>query len=196
MCIRDRFKLDSKINFRIIFRSRVSPPSVTQLQNVINNSNQFFYTTGNPDLQQQYSNNLIVRYNYTNTPKAQSFFANVFLATQNNYIANATYTASKDSVLTNSVTLYKGSQISKPVNLNGYVSARSFFTYAMPIKFLKSNLNWNAGVSYTNLPGLLNNVSNIAKTYDYNLGAVLSSNISQYIDFTLSYSASINTVKN
>ena len=191
-----RFKLNSKNNLRIIYRSSVSAPSVTQLQNVINNSNQFFYTTGNPDLQQQYSNSFIVRYNYTNTPKARSFFANIFLQTVNHYVANATYTASKDSILTNSVTLFKGSQISKPVNLNGYISARSFFTYAMPIKFLKSNLNWNAGVSYTNLPGLLNNVSNIAKTYDYNLGAVLSSNISQYIDFTLSYSASINTVKN
>ncbi|MDQ2862052.1 MAG: outer membrane beta-barrel family protein, partial [Bacteroidota bacterium] len=191
-----RFKLNTKSNLRVIFRSRVSSPSVTQLQNVINNSNQFFYTTGNPDLQQQYSNNLILRYNYTNTPKAQSFFANIFLETQNNYIANATYTASKDSMLTNSVTLFKGSQISKPVNINGYISARSFLTYAMPLKFIKSNLNFNAGASFTNLPGLLNNISNVSKTYNYNMGAVLSSNVSQYIDFTLSYSANINTVKN
>jgi hypothetical protein len=191
-----RFKFDSKSNLRIIFRSSVSPPSVTQLQNVINNSNQFFYTTGNPDLQQQYTNNLIVRYNYTNTPKAQSFFANIFLQTINDYVGNATYTASKDSVLTNSVTLNKGSQISKPVNLNGYISARSFFTYAMPIRFLKLNLNWNGGISFTNLPGLLNNVQNISKTFNYNLGAVLSSNISEYVDFNLSYSANINNVKN
>ena len=56
-----RFKFDSKSNLRIIYRSSVSPPSVTQLQNVINNSNQFFYTTGNPDLQQQYSNSLIAK---------------------------------------------------------------------------------------------------------------------------------------
>lgn len=191
-----RFKFDEKSNLRIIFRSTVSPPSVTQLQNVINNSNQFFYTTGNPDLQQQYNNRFIIRYNYTNTPKARVFFANIFLQTTNNYVANATYTASKDSVLTNSVKLFKGSQISKPVNLNGYVNARSFFTYAMPLKFIKSNINFNAGISYTNLPGLLNNVQNISKTFNYNLGSALSSNISQYIDFTLTYSAGINTVKN
>jgi hypothetical protein len=191
-----RFKFNAKSNLRIIFRSTVSPPSVTQLQNVINNTNQFFYTTGNPALQQQYNNSLIVRYNYTNTPKAQSFFANIFLQTVNNYVANATYTAAKDSVLTNSIILNKGSQISKPVNLNGYVSARSFFTYATPLKFMKSNINFNGGVSFTNLPGLLNSVENVSKTFNYNLGTVLSSNISQYIDFTLSYSANINTVKN
>jgi hypothetical protein len=64
------------------------------------------------------------------------------------------------------------------------------------VKFIKSIVNWNAGLSYTHLPGLLNNVENISKTYNYNLGAVLASNISEYIDLTLSYSASINTVKN
>ena len=191
-----RFKLSSRSNLRLIYRSSVSPPSVTQLQNVINNSNQFFYTTGNPDLQQQYTNNIITRYTYTNSAKSQSFFANIFFQTINDYVANATYTASKDSVLSNTLTLFKGSQISKPVNLNGYMSARSFFTFGMPLKFMKSILNWNAGVSYAKLPGLLNNVDNISNTYNYNLGAVLASNISENIDFTLSYSANINTVKN
>ncbi len=191
-----RFKFNAKSNLRIIFRSNVSPPSVTQLQNVINNSNQFFYTTGNPDLQQQYNNSLIVRYNYTNTPKAQSFFANLFLQTASNYVANATYTASKDSALSNTLTLNKGSQISKPINLNGYLSARSFLTYALPLKFIKSNINFNGGISFTNLPGLLNNVENISKTFNYNVGAVFSSNISEYIDFNINYSANINTVKN
>jgi len=190
------FKLSSKSNLRVIYRSTVSSPSVTQLQNVINNSNQFFYSTGNPDLQQQHTNNIITRYIYTNSAKSQSFFANLFFQNINNYITNATYTAKRDSALSNSVILYKGSQISKPVNVNGYINARSFFTFGMPIKFLKSNLNWNAGFSYAKQPGLLNNVSNISNAYNYNLGAVLSSNISEYIDFTLSYAANINQVKN
>jgi hypothetical protein len=80
--------------------------------------------------------------------------------------------------------------------MNGYINARSFFTFGMPIKFLKSNLNWNAGFSYAKQPGLLNNVENISNAYNYNLGAVLSSNISEYVDFNLSYAANINNVKN
>jgi outer membrane beta-barrel protein/carboxypeptidase-like protein len=191
-----RFKFSSKSNLRVIYRGSVSPPSVNQLQNVINNSNPFFLSTGNPDLQQQYSNRLILRYNYTDAPKSKTFFANIFLQSTNDYVANATYTASKDSVLSNTITLYKGSQISKPVNLNGYISARSFFTFGMPLTFIKSNLNWNGGISYSKLPGLLNNVKNVSNNFNYNVGAVLSSNISEYVDFTLSYSANINTVKN
>jgi hypothetical protein len=192
-----RFKLSTKSNLRIIYRASVSPPSVTQLQNVINNSNALFYTTGNPDLQQQYTNNIIARYTYTNSAKSQSFFANLFFQTINDYITNASYTVNnEDSVLTPTITLHPGSQISKPVNLNGYINARSFFTFGLPIKFLKSNLNWNAGISYAKQPGMINNVKNISNSFNYNLGAVLSSNISEYIDFNLSYAANINTVKN
>ena len=191
-----RLKLSSKSNLRVIYRSSVNPPSIRQLQNVINNSNQLFYSTGNPDLQQAYSNRFITRFNYTDRVKNHSFFVNVFVSTINNYVSNATYTASKDSALSSSVILRKGSQLSKPVNLDGYITARSFFTFSAPLKFIKSNLNWNAGINYAKLPGLLNNVTNISNTYNYNLGAVLSSNINEYIDFNLSYSANINDVKN
>jgi len=191
-----RFKFSSKSNLRVIYRGSVSPPSVTQLQNVINNSNPLFLTTGNPDLQQQYSNRLILRYNYTNAAKSKTFFANIFVQSTNNYVANATYIAKKDSALSPTVTLFKGSQLSKPVNLNGYLSARSFFTFGLPLQFIKSNLNWNAGVGYARQPGMIDNVNNISNNFNYNLGAVLASNISEYVDFTLSYSANINTVKN
>lgn len=191
-----RFKLSSRSTLRVIYRGSVSPPSVSQLQNVINNSNQFFYTTGNPNLQQQYTNNLITRYTYTNSGKGQSFFANLFFQNISNYVTNATYTASKDSILTNTVTLFKGSQLSKPVNMDGYINARSFFTFGMPLKFIKSNMNLNAGLSYARQPGMINNVENISDAYNYNLGAVISSNINEYIDFDLSYAANINTVKN
>ena len=191
-----RLKLSAKSNIRLLYRTSTNPPSISQLQNVINNTNPLFFSTGNPELKQQFSNNVIARYTYTNSLKGQSFFGNLFLQTTNDYVANATYTASRDSVLSRSDTLYRGSQISKPVNLSGYISARSFFTFGLPLKFIKSNLNWNAGLSYSNIPGLINKVSNISKAWSYNLGGVLSSNISQYIDFTVSYAANINKITN
>jgi hypothetical protein len=191
-----RLKLNTKSNLRIILRSSTNAPSVTQLQNVINNNNQLFYTTGNPELNQSTTKNFITRYSYTNSVKRTSFFANVFLQSQNDYITNATYIAANDSALTNTINLYKGSQISKPVNLDGYLSARSFLTFGFPLKVIKSTMNWNAGFNYSKIPGLINNMSNTANNYGYNLGAVVASNISEYIDFTLSYSANINRVKN
>src|SRR5690606_32662876 len=98
---------------------------------------------------------------------------------------------------TEQVVLSSGSQITRPVNLDGYFSARSFLTYGMPVKALKSNLNLNLGLNYNRLPGRIRYinqyeqifdetgaVSNISNNYTVTGGLVLSSNISEQIDFT------------
>jgi hypothetical protein len=72
---------------------------------------------------------------------------------------------------------------------------RSFLTFAVPLKFIKSNFNVNTGFSYNQLPGLINNVKNETRNYTYTLGSVISSNISQYVDFNVSYSANFNQVR-
>ncbi len=189
-------KINAKNSIRLFYRSNTNAPSVNQLQNVINNNNPLFISSGNPDLKQQFSHTISSRYTFTNTSKGKSFFANLFLQQNANYIGNATYIASADSVLNSTVTLFKGSQLSKPVNLDGYWSLRSFFTYAFPVKFIKSNLSVNAGLTYAKVPGLINNVLNKSNSYNYNAGLVVASNISEYIDFNVSYAANFNVVKN
>ncbi len=191
-----RYKLSANSNIRLMYRANTSQPSIGQLQNVINNNNPLFISTGNPDLEQQYTHQLITRYSYTQPEKGLSFFANIFLQNTRDYVTNATYIASRDSVLTPTVTLFRGSQLSKPVNLDGYYSVRSFLTFGMPLRFIKTNLNWNAGFTWSRTPGIINNVENLTNSYNYNLGAVFSSNISEYVDFTLSYSANFNDLKN
>lgn len=191
-----RKKINARNSIRIFYRANTNTPSVSQLQDVYNNTNPLFISTGNTNLKQQVGNTLAARYTYTNTGKSKSFFANIFLTQNNNYITNATYTASQDSVLNSSVTLYKGSQLSKPANVNGQWSLRSFLTYAMPLKFIKSNLSINGGLTYSNTPGLINNIKNTSKSYTYNAGVALASNISQYVDFNINYSANFSNVKN
>jgi uncharacterized membrane protein YgcG len=191
-----RKKLSAKSTLNIMYRASTTTPSISQLQNVIDNSNPLLVTSGNPDLKQQVSNTLSTRYTFTNTQKGNSFFANLFLQQADNYVATASYIAAADSVLTNGDTLHKGSQLTKPVNLNGYLSLRTFLTYAIPLKFIKSNLNINGGVTYSKLPGLNNNLSGISNSYTYNTGVGITSNISQYVDFNISYNASFTNTKN
>jgi hypothetical protein len=191
-----RKKLSSRANLRILYRASTSPPSVNQLQNVINNSNPLFVTEGNPALKQQTGNTLSTRYTFTNTEKGNSFFANVYVQQYNNYIGNATFIATKDSLFANDTLYKKGAQISKPVNLNGYVSLRSFLTYGLPVNFIKSNVNFNGGLTWSRNPVVIEGVSSITNTYAYTTGMVIASNISQYVDFTLSYSAGFNIARN
>jgi len=186
-----RYKLSLKSNLRINYRANVSQPSVTQLQNVLDITDAPFYTTGNPELEQQYNHTLSTRYTFTNTAKGILFMGNVFLQSANNYISNATF----DSASSPGIKLRRGEQVTMPVNLDGYASLRSFVTFAVPLKFIKSNFNVNAGFSYNKLPGLINNITNKTQNYTYTLGSVLSSNISEYVDFNVSYSANFNQVK-
>lgn len=191
-----RTKLSARSSIRIFYRTSVSPPSVNQLQNVIDNTNPLLISTGNPELDQQYSHTLATRYTFTNTQKGQSFFANLFFQKTADYVTNAIYTAYSDSVLAPGITLYRGSQLTKPVNLNGFWSLRSFFTFGQPVQFLKSNVNLNAGFSYSKTPGLSNNIKTSTDVYNYTGGIVVASNISQYIDFTLSYNANYYQARN
>ena len=187
-----RKKLSANVNVRVFYRASTNFPSITQLQDVVNNSNALYVSSGNPDLKQSYTHFLSGRYAYTNSKTSKSFFANLFLQTAGNYIANASYFVKRADTVINNVKVNKNSQFTKPVNLNGYKSLRTFFTYSMPLKFIKTTLNVNAGFNYSKLPGLVNYQKVFTNSYAYNGGVVLASNISEFIDFNLSYNANFN----
>ncbi len=185
-------KVSKYSRIRIYYRASTNFPSISQLQDVVNLSNPLSVSTGNPVLKQSYTNTLNSRYTYVNTKTSESFFANLMLLTANNYISSGTYIPTTDSTIENNLILKKGSQLTKPVNLNGYQSLRTFFTYSFLVKFIKTTINLNAGFTYSKLPGLINNFNTITNSYAYNGGVVFASNISEYVDFNLSYNASIN----
>jgi hypothetical protein len=189
-----RFKLSTRSNIRLFYRTNVNQPSITQLQDVLDITNAPFYSQGNPDLKPQYSHSLNGAYTFTNTGKGTVFVGNIYAQKSMNYITNATYIVYNRDSLVGNYKLVRNDQLTKPINLDGYYSLRSFLTFAFPVRFIKSNFNMNGGFNYSNIPGLFNNQSIESKSYNYSIGTVISSNVSQYIDFTISYSANYNTV--
>lgn len=188
-------KIATRSSIRIFYRARTNFPSVTQLQDVVNNTNELRKSVGNPNLKQSYNHFLSGRYTFTNTQKGQSFFANIFLQAQQDYITNATYIAQEDSVIQAGSLLKKGAQLVKPINMDGYKSFNSYFTFSQPIKFIKSNINLSTGFAYSKLPGLINNAKTTTDNFTYSGGIVLASNISEYMDFNLSYNVNFNNAK-
>lgn len=185
-------KIGEYSSVRLFYRTNNDFPSISQLQDVVDQTNLLNIKSGNPYLKQSYTHTLAGRYSYVNRRNNSSFFANVFGQATQNYITTATYYPSRDSVLSDGTVVIRGAQFSIPVNLDGYKSLRSFFTFASPVKFLKSNLNLNAGFSYSKLPGILRSQEVFTNSYAYNGGLVLGSNVSEYVDFTLSYNANFN----
>ncbi|HXU26230.1 MAG TPA: outer membrane beta-barrel protein, partial [Bacteroidia bacterium] len=191
------YKFSKTKNLRITYRTNTSPPGISQLQNVINNSNPLLLSTGNPDLKQDYEHIVNLRYGSVNATKATNFMVYAMANYIQNYVANSTLIPTSPTVIPNSnVVLRPGSQLTKSVNLNGYWNARSFLTYGFPLSKLKMNLNLNTGFTYNLIPDLINEQENLANNYNFSEGLVLSSNISQKVDFSLSYSGNYSIVKN
>lgn len=191
-----QYKFNKNDNFRINYRSSNTPPTIDQLQDVINNSNNLQLSTGNPDLKQNFQNNVFMRYTGVNTSKSTSLFVMLGGTFTQNYIGNSTIIASNDTTVYNNVFLARGSQITRPENLDNYYNLRFFFNYSFAVKKLKSNININAGCNYNNVPALINKEVNYSNTTAPSLGLVISSNISEKVDFTISSNSAYNIVAN
>ncbi len=113
-----------------------------------------------------------------------------------NYIGNNTIIADKDTTVLNNIFLNKGTRLIFPENLNGYFNIRSFAVYGFPVDFIKSNLNLSLNASITRTPAVINNVFNYSNSNTFGGGVVLSSNISENVDFTVSSFSSYNFVNN
>ena len=189
------YKMSNISSIHFMFRSYTSAPSIQQLENVVNNTNPLMVTGGNPDLMQQTTSRALFR--YTLTPTSGQTFIVMFNAGQtSHYIGNSTFIAKRDSILPSGILLNKGAQYSYPVNLSGNWNANALVTYGFPIDFLKSNLNLSTMLSYNRLPAIYNGVTEVTNNYVVTPKAILGSNISDKVDFTLSYGASFNMARN
>ncbi|MBU3713996.1 MAG: hypothetical protein FGM46_03515, partial [Ferruginibacter sp.] len=190
-----RKKISKYSSFRIFYRTSTLTPAINQLQDVYNISNPLRVICGNPSLKQSFTQYMGGRFMHTNTKNNRSIFTGIFFQTAEDFISNSSIIASGDSALQKNIILKKGTQLIKPVNLDGYRLIRSYFTYSSPLNFIKSTLNLNVSMVYSRLPGLINSIKTTTDNYQFNAGFVLSSNINEYIDYTLSYNANLNDAK-
>lgn len=191
-----RYNFTKTKNLRVFYNARSNAPSVSQLQDVLDNSNPLQLSSGNPNLVQDFRHMLSARYSATNTEKSSSFFVLLSGTLTQDYIGKSTFIADRDTVIGNGIALQQGAQFSQPVNLEGYYNLRSFITYSVPMKAIKSNINLNLSGNYSRTPGLINNEENISSTPSFGFGLVISSNISENLDFTVSTNSSYNIVRN
>jgi uncharacterized membrane protein YgcG len=189
------YKFSRTENLRITYRTTANTPSISQLQNLVDNSNPLLLRTGNPDLRQDYNHSINLRYGNTQAQTNRSFFVFANASLLNNYIGNNTFTATQDTTL-GDVFLQRGSQLTRPVNLSGAWNAQGVANYAIPLKKLKSNFSLNAGIRTSRLPGIINGVRNESNNLGISGGTGLSSNISENLDFTLSFNGTYSIVNN
>ena len=167
-------------NLRFNYSGRTNQPSVTQLQPVIDNSDPLNIRTGNPNLNQRFTNNIRLFYNSFNILTQKIFFATI----------NATFVSND---IQNSVTvLNNGVQITQPVNLSGTYNILGFVNYGFPLRKPKSNLNFGLNFNRNQSQSLVNGLSNFSRNTTLGQTISWSSNLKEKWDFNLTSSTTYN----
>jgi hypothetical protein len=172
-------------NFRIAYNGRTNQPSVSQLQNVIDNSDPLNVRSGNPELKQEFNHNFNINYNSFNILTFK------FIA------ASINFSATSNKIVNSIDTLGRGVQLTVPDNVNGYYRGFSFITLGLPFKNPKlkgSSINFTNNISYTRDVSLLYKQRNIGKTISVNQGAGININ-KEKIDFGVKLNIAYTDVK-
>ena len=194
------YRFSRQKNLRFNYRTNTNPPSVSQLQAVVNNANPLQLIIGNPALRQEFQQAAVVRYSASNPEASSNFFALLSGSYTSNPIANRTLVAARDTTVlpegAPGVRLPAGGQLVQPTNLSQQFALRSLLSYGRPIKPLKTNVNLSLNANFTQTPGLVNGGLNYARVPSFGAGLTLSSNISPRFDFTASTTSTENLVRN
>lgn len=190
------YKFSKFQNLNIDYDTWTNEPSIGQLQDVIDDSNPLHLRTGNPELDQTYTNRVRARYRAHNPESDQSFFLYLASSIKQNNIVNSLTIAEETTEWNEDIVLERGSQLSRPVNLDGYWDFYSYASFGKPVDFIKSNVNVNGSINHVKRPGLINDQLSYVNTSNFRVGLSLSSNISEKIDFYISTGSRYNIVQN
>ena len=192
---------------RLFVMSNTQNPGIDNLQSIYDVSNAQYISRGNPDLNPSYSHSIRFHYTNSNVNKGRTFMWMFSYQNTSDYITSYTVQNPKGMVIDGEQ--YNPLQYSQRVNMDGYNSLRTFISYGMPLGFMKCNLNLSTGVSYSITPTMFANgitvnpdgsmpegERNEARQFSYNAGAVLGSNISENVDFTVSWNGSYSLANN
>ncbi|MBN7812745.1 TonB-dependent receptor [Algoriphagus sp. H41] len=194
--VRMEYKFSPNTNIQLDYDTQTNEPHISQLQSVIDNSNPLQLRTGNPELDQSYRNQWRMRLRSNNPDTDKSWFVYAQASVVDNYITNSSFIAQEPTEIQDGIILEKGSQLNKPVNLDGYFEFRSWMNYGMPLDFIKSKLNVNLGGGVSKLPSLVNDAVGFNNSQRIVTGFSVNSSISDQIDFNIWSRSSFNDVEN
>ncbi|MGZ8544600.1 MAG: outer membrane beta-barrel family protein [Flavisolibacter sp.] len=171
-------------SLRFNYRGSTRQPSINQLQDILDISNAPYYYIGNAGLKPEFTNNIMLSYNFFDMVKFRNLFAYI---TYNN-----TYNRIANSVTINA----DGTQLTRPVNMNGYYMLSGNFNVGFPIKKMKGgNFNTTTRAMVNREPGLFNGVKNFTNNINIGEDLRLNYNYKEKLDLGITASINYNSIK-
>lgn len=170
-------------NLRFNYRGRTNAPSISQLQEVIDNSNQLNIKNGNAGLAQEFQHNFSLFYTKFDVITFKNFVVGANGSFTQNKISNSVY-LNTDTVakIVDGIILIPGAQYTKPININGGVNLSTFINYGFPLKKPKANLNFSTNISYSRDVNMYNSVKYFTNNYSFGERVGLTMNLKERFD--------------
>lgn len=178
------YNISKSQSLNVQYNGNPNQPTFNQLQPVIDRSNPQYPVQGNPNLSQEFTNNINIRYNKFSFEGGDTFFFNV------------NYSQTDNKVVTNSIFTSPSVILTQYLNADGYWTAGGFANYSKPWDNRKFTLSFGGNVNYVNNVGFQNSVQNIAKTLSFAPNTNFRVDITDVIDTRISTSYSVNKTDN
>ncbi|MGN0021011.1 MAG: outer membrane beta-barrel protein [Sphingobacterium hotanense] len=183
-------------NVEFNYNTNTNTPSINDLQDYVDVSNELNIRNGNPNLNQEYIHTAQLRYRDVNRTNGRSFNSNINFSYTNNKIVRSVLITDTTMVLFDDVILGAGGQYSVPVNVDGVYSIRATNSYGLPIKKLGINLNLNSNLFYNKNFAYLNDKLIPSKGYGFSQHVGIFTNFSKNIIIGMNYNANVNFTNN
>lgn len=134
-----RFRFSKQHTLRITYRGNTQQPELTDLFNLVDNSNPLNIRIGNPDLQPSFTNNINVNYNNYLEATSQSIFGRLSFSNTLNAITNRT-----------EYNTQTGGQKTRPENIDGNWNMNANVGFNTPLFWEKLQLNTSTSFGYQN----------------------------------------------
>lgn len=151
-----RWKRSNTSQLRIRYNGSMSQPSMTNLIEVMDNSNPLYVSTGNAGLKSSWNDRFNVEYNDYITEKQMGWNINAWGNINRRSISNATIYDTESGI-----------SYSRPMNINGNWNAGAWMGFNSALDRDKHiNLSWNQNINFSNNVGYISSdLDEVAKQY-------------------------------
>lgn len=136
------YGLNSGLGFSLEYKSDFSTPSISALNEVVDNNNPLQIVRGNRSLKASIDDKIEVGVDFRTPDFKHSLYIHGILNWQNDYLTRSYFTASNDTLI-DGIALKNGTQLIRRLNMDGYFrkSLSALYFFPLPFKGVTGNLN-------------------------------------------------------
>jgi len=176
-------------SIRFSYNGNTTQPTINQLQPLRNNNDYYNQYIGNPDLKPSFNNRFSISHNSYN-----------FLKDMYSYLGGGINFTSNSITNNQIINIDSGKTITKPINVNGNISANFYSGFGFKIKKIDTRFNFNPEFYYSKYVGMINNEKSVSKTFSPTLRIYMSKSKEKKYDVTigntLAYNSSVTSQNN